>query len=80
MMKKLHVFLRVFIFVQLGFCAGRVLVNYIDYVQHPLMYATWSAPWYTGSLITVILTAITVAITTAAYFIVGHAIKKREKE
>ena len=77
-MKKLHTFLKVFIFVQLGACVGRVLANYVDYVRHPLLYQTWSAPWYTGSLIAVILTAITVTITTVAYFIVGRVIKKRE--
>lgn len=77
-MKKLHVFLKVFIFVQLGACVGRVLANYYDYVQHPAIYEVWSAPWYTRSLITVILMAITVTITTVAYFIVGRVIKKRE--
>ena len=79
-MKKLHVFLKVFIFVQLGACVGRVLVDYIDYVQHPLLYATWSAPWYTQSLITVALTAITVTITAVVYFAVSRVIKKREQE
>lgn len=79
-MKKLHVFLKVFIFVQLGACVGRVLANYCDYVQHPALYEIQSAPWYTGSLITVILTAITVTVTTAAYFIVGGVIKKRERK
>ena len=77
-MKKLHVFLKVFIFVQLGACVGRVLANYVDYVQHPALYQFQSAPWYTQSLITVALTAITVTITAVAYFVVGHVIKKRE--
>lgn len=79
-MKKLRVFLRLFLFAQLGFCAGRVAFNYIDYVQHPAIYEVWSAPWYTRSLITVILTVITATITMVAYFVVGHLIKKRERK
>ena len=78
-MKKLHQFLKVFIFVQLGACVGRVFVNYYDYVQHPLVYEVWSAPWYTGSLLTVALTAVAVTITAVAYFIVRHMIKKKEQ-
>ena len=78
-MKGLHKFLKVFIWVQLGACSGRVLQKYLDFVNHPEVYAHYSAPWYTGITITVILTAITVLITTAAYFVVGHIIKKREQ-
>lgn len=79
-MKRLHGFLKVFIFVQLGACAGSVLQKYLDFVNHPELYAYYSAPWYTSITVTVILTAITVLLTTIAYFIVGHVIKKREQE
>ena len=78
-MKGLHKFLKVFIWAQLGSCCGRVLQRYLDFVNHPEVYAYYSAPWYTGITITVILTAITVLITTIAYFVVGHIIKKREQ-
>ena len=78
-MKQLHKFLKIFIFLQLGSCCGRVLQRYLDFVNHPEIYAYYSAPWYTGITITVILTAITVLITTIAYFVVGHLIKKREQ-
>ena len=77
-MKGLRKYLKVFIFVQLGACAGRVLQRYLHFVNHPEVYVYYSAPWYTGITISVILTAITVLITTIAYFIVSHIIKKRE--
>ena len=76
-MKKTHQFFKVFIFVQLGACFGRILAKYIDYVKHPKVYEMQSAPWYTSIVITVILTIITVTITTIAYFIVGYFSKKR---
>ena len=79
-MKKLRIFLKLFIFGQLGSCVGRVMFDYIDYVRNPAIYEIQSAPWYTGSLITVILTAITAAITWGAYILVGRVIKKRERE
>ena len=79
-MKQLHKFLKIFIFLQLGSCCGRVLERYLNFVKHPDIYAFNSAPWYTGIVITVILTAITVSITTIAYFAVGHIIRKREKQ
>lgn len=78
-MMQLHKFLKIFIFVQLGFCCGHVLQRYLDFVNHPEIYAYYSAPWYTGITITVILTVITVLITTIVYFLVGNIIKKREQ-
>ena len=78
-MKKLHKFLKVFIFVQLGGCTARVFQQYNDFARHPDLYATYSASWYTGVIITVALTAVTVTVTTVAYFVVGRIIKKRER-
>ena len=78
-MKQLRNFLKIFIFLQLGTCCGRVLQRYLDFVKHPELYPYYSAPWYTGITITVILTATTVLITAIAYFGVGHIIKKREQ-
>ena len=78
-MKGLHKFLKVFIWVQLGSCCGRVLQRYLDFVNHHEIYAYYSAPWYTGITITVILTAITVLVTTIVYFIVGRIIKKQKQ-
>jgi len=52
---------------------------YLDFVNHPKIYAYYSAPWYTDITLTVILTAITVLITTIAYIFVGYIIKKREQ-
>jgi len=66
------------IFAELGVCIGRILAKYLHYVQHPHLYELYSAPWYTGIMITAVLTASIVAITAIAYFVVGHIIKKRK--
>jgi len=79
-MKELHKFLTIFIFVQLVACCGRVLGKYLDYVMYPKIYAMQSAPWYTGIMVTVILTTISVIITVIAYFIVGHFVNKNNQE
>ena len=79
-MNQLHKFLKAFIFVQLGSCFGRVLIKYLDFVMNPEVYAYYSAPWYTDIVVTLILTAITVLITTITYFIVGHLIKKHDQK
>ena len=44
--RTLNVFMLVFLGVYLGTC----LATYLDYRQRPGLYATWSAPWYTGLL------------------------------
>ena len=79
-MKQLHVFLKCFIFVELGSCVARSVADYVDYLRYPNLYAIQSAPWYTGTMIRVILTAITVTITAIAYFAVGRVLKKRSLE
>jgi len=79
-MKKLHKFLKVFIFVQLGICVSRVSGRYIDFVKHPEVYAVQSAPWYYSIIFSLIFTAIAVLVTTIAYFVVGRIIKEREQE
>jgi len=76
-MKELHKFLKVFIFVQLGACSGRLLAKYIDYVKHPQIYAMRSIPWYYDMLVSLALTAIIVSVTLIAYILVGKVIKKR---
>ncbi len=77
-MEKLQKFLKAFIFVQPGIFLINALMQCIDYVKHPEVYMTWSAPWYTEIQITAIITAITVAITVVAYVAVGKIIKKRK--
>lgn len=74
-MKKIHRFLKVFIFVQLGWCAGRVLIKYLDYMENPGIYEMLPDPWYYGVIPTIIFTAATVTITAIAFFVIGHLIK-----
>ena len=79
-MEKLQKFLKAFIFVQPGIFLINALMQYIDYVKHPDVYMTWSAPWYTEIQITAIITAITVTITVIAYIAIGKLIEKRKKD
>lgn len=79
-MKKLEKFLKAFLFVQLGACAGRILAQYLDYKLHPGIYLIQSAPWYTRSLVTLLLTGVTAGFTAIAYFIVRHKNKSANKE
>ena len=78
-MKRLHKFLKIFIFVQLGACAYRVFALYNDYLRHTDLYTTYSAPWYTDIIITIVITGIMVLLTWIACFVVGRVIKKRDE-
>ena len=75
-MVKLRDFLKAFFFVQLGACSGRVLMQYIDYCRFPEKYMIQSAPWYTASLITVLLTAVTAGLTALAWWLVARKLRK----
>lgn len=72
-------FLKIFFFVQLGGCAGRVLARYLDYVNHPGLYAAQSAPWYAGITLTLVLTAVTAGLTALAWWLVRRRLKKRQE-
>ena len=78
-MERIRTFLKVFLFVQLGACLGRALWLFIDYKCRPMVYEAQSAPWYTGALVTAAFTAATAVLTLAAYLILGHIMRKREK-
>ena len=79
-MKKARLFLKLFLFAQLGSCLGRFLWQYVDFKRNPALYEIRSAPWYTGPLVTALFTAVTVTLTLAAYLILGAVIRKRERE
>ena len=79
-MKELHKFLKAFIFVQLGACTARVIERYVDYIKYPELYAAQSAPWYSGIMLTVLLSAAAILITTIAFFVVGYLLKKRSDQ
>ena len=79
-MKRVHNFLKLFIFAQLGTCVGRVLWLYCDYVKYPDLYEMVGDPWYYRARQYVIITAILVAVTATAYFILGGVIKRKGAE
>ena len=78
-MKRARLFLKCFIFAQLGGLLGRFLRQYVDYRKNPGLYEMRSAPWYTGPLVTAVFTAATVTLTLAAYLILGAVMRKRER-
>ena len=78
-MKRVRLFLKCFIFVQLGFCLGRFLWQYVDFKRNPVLYEINSAPWYTGPLVTGVITAVSFSLTLAAYLILGAAIRRRDR-
>ena len=79
-MKRIHKFLKLFIFAQLGSCAGRVLWQYYDYLKHPALYEMVGDPWYYRASRFAVITAVSVAITATAYFILGGIIKRKSGE
>jgi hypothetical protein len=79
-MKKARVFLKHFIFVELGMWVGKFLASYTHYKRYPGFYETMSAPWYTEILFSAALTGIIVALTFAAYLILGRIIRKKESQ
>lgn len=79
-MKKARIFLKNFIFVELGALFGKFLAEYCHYKRYPKFYETMSAPWYTKIIFSAIITAVIVVITLIAYIILGKIIKKREAQ
>ena len=75
-MKRFQKILLILIFVQIGACLLRAFAIYNDFTRHPDLYATYSAPWYTGILVTAAVTAVMVLVTVIIYFAVGRIIKK----
>ena len=79
-MKRLRNFLIVLIFILSVACVFRSFAIYNDFIRHPELYASYSAPWYTGIIATVTITAVLVAIILTVYFIIGNFIKKRKNK
>ena len=77
-MKRFRKFLSIFNFVLIFACAFRVFAIYNNYTRHRELYATYSAPWYSSIIVTIILTVVMVLITTIVRFVVGQIIKKRK--
>ena len=75
-MKLFQKILLILNFVQIGACLLRAFAIYNDFTRHPDLYATYSAPWYTGILVTAAVTAVMVLVTLTTYFIVGHIVRR----
>lgn len=74
-MKKLYQILRTAIWCVVGVFAGTSVYQYIDYRQHPGLYALTSAPWYTSIQISGIFTIAVVLLLLLAMQIVKRKMK-----
>lgn len=72
--------LLVLVFLLSGACAFRSFTIYNDFTRHPDLYATYSAPWYSSFILTVVITLVLIAIITVVYLIIGYIIKKRKNK
>jgi len=75
-MKFFRDFLKVFFFVQLGGFVGEALRTYINYRNNIELYRTYSAPWYAPILVAGGLTAVTLVLTSVAFWLVDRKLKK----
>ncbi len=80
MINIVRIFLKNFIFVELGAFVGKLLASYMHYKRYPKFFETMSAPWYTEIIFSAVFTAIIVALTFSVYFILGRIIKKKENQ
>ena len=64
-------------FLLLGGCVFRSFAIYNSFTRHRQLYATYSSPWYTDIIITIIITLALIAVIAVVNFIVGFIIKKR---
>lgn len=79
MLQIIRDFLKTFIFVELGAGTARCFAEYFEYQKYKGTILT-SAPWYTGIVVTMILTAIVVAVSFIIWLILGYIIKKKSGE
>ena len=77
-MKKLRIFLIMLVSLELGFFAGKALSDALHYRRYPDLYEFQSAPWYTGTVICGIFTALAVLLTLVAYYLSSRLLRKAE--
>ena len=76
-MKILQKILIVVIILLLISCTFHSLGAYYDFISHPEVYETYSAPWYTSIMVTVVITIISVLMLSIICFVLDYIIKKR---
>ncbi len=69
MKQKIAWILRILMGCSIGVFIGTALYRYLDYRTHPMIYASWSAPWHTTLILPGLLTAV-VLITSAAALLI----------
>ena len=75
-MKNLLSAIKFLIVFLLAACSFRSFAIYNDFKRHPDLYASYSAPWYTDIVVTVIITTFLIAISVAAYLIIKRTANK----
>ena len=73
-MKKLYSVLNTILWCFVGVFIGRSIYTIYDYIRYRELYETYSAPWYTGILMSAVITAIIVALCLVAMYFVKRKI------
>ena len=79
-MKKALGWIKLWIYVDLGICAGRWLWLYLDVRKHPGLYELYSAPWYMQMVPYTVWTAAAQLIKAAVCLVLYYLIRKRQTQ
>lgn len=79
-MKKLCGILKTAIWCLIGVFLGSTIYTVLDYKAHPGLYATYSAPWYTGIVLSAGVTAALVLVLLVILVILRKKSGKAQNE
>lgn len=72
MIRKVEMILRIILWCTVGAFLMSSVWIFVDYKTHPDLYATYSAPWYTGIMVHGAVAAILIIICLLAIRIVSN--------
>ena len=75
-MKKLYSVLSTFLWCTVGAFICRCIYQIYDYIHYRELYETYSAPWYTGILLSTVITAMIVIICLILMYFIKRKIHK----
>ena len=76
MLKKLELILNILMGSSVGIFLGHWAYTFWDYRTHSALYASWSAPWYTGVQIYGMLTAILLVVAVSVKLVIRKKMKR----
>jgi ABC-type antimicrobial peptide transport system permease subunit len=78
MLLKFKKIIGIAIGVSVGIYLGSVLFAWLDYQNHPDLYALYSAPWYTKIILDSVIAGVIVLLESVVYLLLCYKVKKRE--